>query len=67
MESEAMFPPGSRVRFRTCLGEMLGTVERVHEYDVHSVRPDDAIPSLLLPGWKLQGVEESDEPFVVIG
>jgi hypothetical protein len=61
------FPPGSRVRFQTAFGEKLGTVERVHEHDVHSVRPDDAIPILLLPGWKLQPAEEPDVPFVVVG
>jgi hypothetical protein len=60
------FPPGSPVRFQTARGERLGTVERVHAHDVHSVRPDDAVPTLLLAGWKLQIAEEADVPFFVM-
>ena len=35
------FQPGDRVSFRTVAGEMLGTVETLHEDDVCTVRPDD--------------------------
>jgi hypothetical protein len=61
-----MFPPRSRARFQTIRGEMLGTMECVHEHDVHSVRPDDGVyPILLLLARSLQSAEEADVPFVV--
>jgi hypothetical protein len=63
-----MFPPGTRVRFRTALGDLFGTVESVQENDVHLVRTDDGVyPTLLLLGRSLFLVtDEADVPFVVI-
>jgi hypothetical protein len=60
------FPPGTRVRFRTHLGDMLGTVEHVQEHDVHSVRPDDGSYPTLLGRSLLHVTDEADVPFVVI-
>jgi len=61
------FPPGSRVRFLSTRGELLGTVIAVLEDDLHSVRPDDrGMPVMLLLGRSLQPeADDADVPLVV--
>ena len=65
-----MFPAGSRVRFFTVLGPMLGTVldaldESIQGDHVHRVQPDDGdLGVMLLLGRSLHPAE-ADEPFVV--
>ena len=63
------FPPGSRVRFSTTRGELLGTVLAVLEDELHTVRPDDrGMPVMLLLGRSLQPeADEADVPLVVTG
>lgn len=65
-----MFPAGTRVRFFTALGPMLGTVvavldDSIQGDHVHRVKPDDgAFDVMLLLGRSLHP-SEADEPFVV--
>jgi hypothetical protein len=68
-----MFSPGTHVRFRTALGECLGTVEKIHSQAfggdfVYSVRPDDhSFPVILVRGRSLQLVaDEADVPLVLV-
>ena len=67
-----MFPPGTRVIFRTILGDEFGTVvavleEAVDGDHVHRVRPDNgAFPALLLLGRSLRDENEADAPLLVV-
>ncbi len=65
-----MFSPGSRVRFITIRGPMLGTVEEYHGEEMYTVRADDGVEEceayrfvLLLKSLTL--VDDDDSPFVV--
>jgi len=61
------FPPGSRVRFFSTRGELLGTVIAVLEDELHTVRPDNrGMPVMLLSERSLQPeADEADVPLVV--
>ena len=61
------FPPGSRVRFLSTRGELLGTVLAVLDDELHTVRPDDrGMPVMLLLERGLQpAADEADVPLVV--
>ena len=61
-----IFQPGDQVSFRTVAGEMLGTVEDLHEDDVYAVRPDDGdFPRLVLLGRSMHPL--FDIPLIVVG
>lgn len=43
-----MYPPGTRVRFASSRGPLLGTVLAIFEDDVHTVWPDDRTLDVML-------------------
>jgi hypothetical protein len=69
LKNPSMFPPGTRVQFRTTIGTCLGTViamldDCIDGDHVHRVKPDDgAFGVMLLLGRSMESVE--DVPFVV--